>query len=131
MDGAYALDMLTGEIARLVDVDDELRAKGEPEFLCAACGHGITAAKFRNTVNGSHTHRFQNPDGLRFEIGCFAEAAGAAEHGEPTAEWTWFAGCRWRFACCRDCGTHLGWGYHSDDGGHFFGLILDRLAEPS
>jgi hypothetical protein len=99
---------------------------GEP-ISCAACGHGITDAAARTTMNGSFDHSFRNPQGLSFHIGCFSRAPGCVTCGEPTLEYTWFAGYAWRVALCAGCRTHLGWRYDGAGGG-FFGLILARLS---
>ena len=66
-----------------------------------------------------------------FAVGCFAAAPGCTVVGQPSEEFTWFAGTRWQVAVCASCGTHLGWRYERISGGIFFGLLLDRLvADP-
>lgn len=100
---------------------------GCPRWCCIACGLTITDREQSRLISGRHVHRCTNPAGLTFEIGCFREAPGCTAVGEPTLEWTWFAGCRWQVALCRQCSLHLGWRYTGDE--IFFGLILDRLVE--
>lgn len=97
-------------------------------FLCAACSHPITDPAQHIIRNGTHQHEFTNPHGLAFRIGCFATAPGCIQVGPATEQWSWFPGFAWRIALCRQCRTHLGWGYRSTDGEGFFGLILDRLT---
>ena len=77
------------------------------------------------TVNGRHEHAFFNPAGIAFEIRCFHAAPGTALHGAASAEFTWFAGYRWRIALCATCHTHIGWLFTGDD--LFYGLIAHQL----
>jgi hypothetical protein len=77
-------------------------------------------------VDGNHAHTRTNPSGIRFTFGCFRNAPGCSCSGAPTGEHTWFAGCRWRIACCGGCGEHLGWAFTGAES--FYGLILARLV---
>jgi hypothetical protein len=86
----------------------------------------VTAEDERAVVEGEHVHRRTNPAGIEFEFGCFLAAPGARVVGEPTLEFTWFAGRAWAYSLCRRCGTHLGWHFEGRDPA-FHGLILDRL----
>jgi hypothetical protein len=79
-------------------------------------------------MSGAHEHRFQNPEGYRFHIGCFARAFGCVPLGNPTSEFTWFPGYSWQIELCGGCREHLGWLYQSGSRA-FHGLILDRLVE--
>ena len=97
-------------------------------FYCFLCDHEITSERARISVNGSAKHVFTNPDGIVFQLGCFAAATGCAQTGTPTEEHTWFAGYNWRFALCANCHTHLGWLYSNEDDSTFYGLILDRIV---
>ncbi|MGZ3428247.1 MAG: cereblon family protein [Polyangia bacterium] len=97
-------------------------------YHCAACTTRVAREAAAIEVGGAHRHRFVNPAGVEFELGCFAEAACRVD-GEPTLEFTWFAGCAWSFALCFNCRAHLGWCYEGD-GVRFFGLILARLVGP-
>lgn len=120
-----------GALARICDPEYDL-LKCRDALRCAACGSAITREAFRIEVQGSHEHRRSNPHGHRFRIGCFGEAAGCAAAGEPTAQWSWFAGYAWQIASCRACGEHLGWRFGTEQasGGAasvFYGLILARL----
>lgn len=78
-------------------------------------------------VAGSHAHRFANPSGCVYEIGCFRDAAGCRAVGGPVAEHTWFAGYCWQIALCAQCGGHVGWRYQGG-AAVFHGLILERLT---
>lgn len=106
------------------------RDAGGRRIRCARCGHAVCAAEQRIDRAGAHEHRFENPAGFSYRIGCFRHAPGCRCVGDATLEWTWFPGHAWSVALCRRCGAHLGWGYGPGaTGGAFFGLILDRLAE--
>ena len=108
---------------------DEKTDNGEQGecFRCRFCQAKITTAAQMIEVNGSHRHVFANPLGKVYEIGCFSQAPGCMNHGPPTTECTWFAGCTWRFSLCVSCFSHLGWQYQSHLTGSFFGLILANL----
>ena len=112
-------------------VSEEKSPEADPYILCRGCLYPITRAKERITVNGAHRHTFANPHGIVFEIGCFKKASGCAAVGPASAEFTWFAGYRWRAGLCQACLTHLGWVFSAAGGDGFHGLILDRLIEPS
>jgi hypothetical protein len=99
-------------------------------IVCRACGHMVTSARQRLEVQGAHAHRFMNPGGFLFHIGCFAEAVGCVVVGPDSLEYPWFAGFAWRCAQCGGCGAQLGWHFRNDDHtAGFFGLVLDRLIE--
>jgi hypothetical protein len=93
---------------------------------CGTCSHVVARKADTLTVNGSHAHDFVNPYGIRFHVGCFAEALGCTISGKPTAADTWFPGFHWRLASCAECRMHLGW-YFDRDAEYFYGLILDRI----
>ena len=103
--------------------------KTESAILCRACGFAVTGGRHRMAMQGHHEHRFMNPAGFLYHIGCFSEAVGCVIVGPPSHEYPWFPGFVWRFALCGGCRTHLGWHFRSEDGAGFFGLILDRLRE--
>ena len=103
------------------------RAEGRA-YWCGACNTRVAGEDDAIAVAGAHRHRFVNPAGVEFEIGCFRRAGCRAE-GEPTGEHTWFAGFAWSYALCASCRAHLGWIYEGE-GPRFFGLILTRLVGP-
>lgn len=105
--------------------------EGEHAIVCAACLAVITTTRQRIAVQGSHDHRFVNPAGLVFHIGCFAEAVGSTIVGPDSLEYPWFPGFAWRYAMCGGCGTHLGWHFRAERKPSFFGLVLDRLRAPT
>jgi hypothetical protein len=107
------------------------RTRAEPAIVCAACAAAITSARYRIAMNGSHEHRFMNPAGILFHIGCFSEAIGCAVLGPPSDEYPWFPGYSWRFALCGQCRQHLGWHFRQAGEPGFFGLILNRLRQTS
>jgi hypothetical protein len=98
-------------------------------LLCRQCLQVITHRSFRIIINGAHEHTFANPNGIVFEIGCFQSAIGCGYVGQPTDEFTWFAGFMWQAAVCGSCLTHVGWLFTSSSIKSFIGLILDRLVE--
>ncbi|MBU4262375.1 MAG: hypothetical protein KKC76_10985 [Proteobacteria bacterium] len=118
--------LLDGKIDSSSDEQTKNSDQGEV-FLCRFCRTKITTAAQMIEVNGSHCHMFTNPLGKVYEIGCFSHAPGCLNQGLPTTECTWFTGCTWRFSLCGSCFSHLGWQYHSDLTGYFFGLILANL----
>lgn len=108
--------------------DDTTYQQGKGFLCCVSCGKRITHDDQRLPIRGRHEHRFRNPHGLSFNIGCFASAPGCGQIGTATSDWTWFPGYAWEIALCLGCGAHLGWRYTSRDGDLFYGLILDRLV---
>ena len=56
--------------------DSEDPADKKRHLLCAECSQGITDDSERVEVNGSHEHTFVNPNGIVFQIGCFAGVFG-------------------------------------------------------
>ena len=98
--------------------------------FCLACDQLITDLRQRIQVQDAHEHRFMNPGGFLFHIGCFAQAIGCRVIGPDSWEYPWFAGFAWRCAHCGGCGRQLGWAFRSETVGastSFFGLVLDRL----
>lgn len=94
---------------------------------CAACGQLITHGSSRREIDGRHVHLRLNPHAYAFLFGCFSSAPGCSVKGEPTAEASWFPGCRWQYAHCARCQEHLGWAFTGALG--FFALLLDRLVD--
>ena len=81
---------------------------GRPRgYWCAACRSRIADDEAALEFAGADRHRFVNPAGVAFEIGCFREARCSAQ-GAPTLDATWFPGFAWTFAHCANCGEHLG-----------------------
>jgi hypothetical protein len=91
----------------------------------------ITSARQRRKVEGAHRHRFTNPAGIAYEVGCFGEAIGCVVVGPDSVEASWFTGFAWRRAYCGGCRAHLGWCFRDPEGGTFFALILARLRVAS
>lgn len=114
-------------------LDPKLRAlldralSGPAELVyCATCSHPVAREADVMPVNGAHAHHFTNPYGIRFHVGCFADALGCDLSGRPTSADTWFPGYFWRLATCAECRTHLGW-YFERGQHYFYGLILNRI----
>lgn len=110
---------------------DDLQAElaDEKILVCISCSHAITSRENATEINGQHVYCFQNPVGIDFVIGCFAEADGCAATGPAEKRWSWFPPFSWSMALCRQCGNHLGWKYTADAEMSFFGLILNQLTE--
>jgi hypothetical protein len=107
--------------------DDTALARSEL-ILCRFCHAAITTRQQQLTVGASHQHRFVNPAGLQFLIGCFRAAPGCDIVGQAIEEYCWFPGYAWQLATCSDCGEHLGWFYQNGEAEQFFGLIVQKLA---
>ena len=107
---------------------DPARARRR-RIRCAACGHEITTADTRVSVDGAHVHTRTNPDGQTFTFGCFAAAPGCVAAGAPSLQATWFPGHFWWIELCGGCRAHVGWQFFADGGGDFHGLVLDRVCE--
>jgi len=118
----------TKRAATPAPVDEKTPAR-EAAIVCASCGNHITRGSERTTVLDSHEHRFMNPAGLLFHIGCFSHAIGCVVIGPPSLEYAWFPGFAWRIARCGQCHDHMGWHFRSASGVGFFGLRFDRLRE--
>lgn len=110
--------------------DEENKEDSEPveAIFCKTCGLTVTSRDQKIGVQGSHRHTFFNPAGIVFELGCFRQAPGCFVAGEPTSEFTWFAGHIWSFALCRGCKSHLGWFFERGET-TFYGLVLANLRE--
>jgi hypothetical protein len=104
----------------------EKQAEPERAILCASCGHTITRERERISVLDAHEHRFMNPAGSLFHIGCFRHADGCLAIGHPSDDYPWFPGFDWQVALCAACADHLGWLFRSA-AESFFGLRLERL----
>jgi hypothetical protein len=109
-----------------VSTADETAKQEEEKLYCAVCDTWVTSGPWRISVNGSHAHTFFNPAGIIFKVGCFKEAPGARPIGQPSSEFTWFKGHKWRAALCGSCQEHLGWLF--DGNSLFFCLILKKLT---
>jgi hypothetical protein len=107
-----------------ITVKTELKAD---DWLCAFCRKKITSDKDRFKYDKQSEFQFINPAGYYFDILTFAEAEGCIELGEPTMEFTWFAGHAWSYAVCSGCSNHLGWKYKGKYS--FYGLIKSRLVK--
>ena len=95
-------------------------------YICSICKNLITYTKEKTKISGSFDHRFVNPEGFKFHIGCFKFCPGIAKRGSYTKEHSWFPPFLWNFGHCAQCGNHLGWYYQSGEDS-FYVLILDRI----
>ena len=132
MDTSPSYQLLDADKARSDAAQDtSAREQGERHagraILCAACGAQVSDASQRIEVAGRHQHTFFNPEGIVFQILCFATAPGCRGVGPFSPEFTWFPGHRWQVAVCARCGEHLGW--HFDGELAFTALIEPRILE--
>lgn len=114
----------------ITEPEPKIRIKTElkaDDWLCLACNNKITTDKDRFEYNNQSEFHFINPGGYHFDILLFSKAEGCREFGEPTMEYTWFAGHTWSYAFCSRCGSHLGWRYQGKYS--FYGLIRIRLIK--
>jgi hypothetical protein len=99
--------------------------------FCAACGLHVADPDDRMAVDGSVTHACANPAGIIFRFDTFRTADGCLVHGEPTKDFSWFAGFAWSYAICGRCFVHLGWRFTplgpGSDAMPFFALIADAV----
>ncbi|MCG2634962.1 MAG: cereblon family protein [Gammaproteobacteria bacterium] len=112
-------------VKRLLGDSDTLERRSR--LVCVVCSHSITSTAAVTERQGSHQHHLTNPHGLSFLLGCFSDAPGCTETGQPVAADNWFARHVWRIALCGRCHTHLGWVFYGPDSNRFFGLILNRI----
>jgi hypothetical protein len=108
------------------------RGRATGAIVCRSCDHLITDRRHRIEVQGKHRHRFMNPAGFVFVIGCFAEAIGCVVIGPDNLDYPWFANHAWRYAHCAGCAQLIGWQFRphpATAAQPFFGLILDRLRD--
>ena len=109
-----------------IDLADQESADPDDKIFCAQCGHFITRSHWRISRNGDHQHTVFNPAGQVYQIVCYADAPGVVPDGQPSDNFTWFAGYLWQVAYCRNCNRHMGWMFTGDD--TFFGLIKSHLT---
>lgn len=75
---------------------------------------------------------FPNPYGQMRVILTVKDARSIVAAGDPTTEFTWFAGYAWQVAYCASCREHLGWLFETasvDPPRRFWGLLKDALVE--
>jgi hypothetical protein len=113
---------------KLKEIVDREKQDNKDFVVCATCSHVVARLSDRIEVNSSFSHRFTNPYGLEFHVGCFQDALGGSIAGQRMAADTWFPGFRWRLANCEQCHHHLGWYFDQADG-YFYGLVLDYIQE--
>nr|CRH05255.1 Conserved protein of unknown function. Similar to cereblon isoform 4 (modular protein) in MSR-1 [Candidatus Magnetococcus massalia] len=95
---------------------------------CAQCGFSITHTDWRLSIGGKQAHTLFNPQGSVFNLHTYSHAPGVIHLGEPSPEFTWFAGTRWQIVICKKCQSHIGWKFSGKDA-PFWGLIDNRLKQ--
>lgn len=119
----------TGIVTETV-LEQSGREEPDATLNCKYCRQFITHPRERSAIDHRHIHRFTNPHGISFRIGCFSDAPGVVGEGEPSDFWSWFPGYLWQIVHCRGCALHLGWRFVNNNATPpFYGLILDRLVE--
>ena len=113
------------DIDEAIQTDRSTATETDDRIRCRSCAYAITRGRWACQRDGAFEHRFRNPAGWSFQVGCYSKAPGALTFGPPIAEHSWFAGYAWCFATCGRCGEHLGWWYSGGD--TFAGLIVTRL----
>ncbi len=106
---------------------DKAPAREDSPICCGRCGHAVSDESQRISIREHHEHRFLNPHGFVFDVGCFRDAPGITLSGEASSDFSWFPPLAWRVAECGSCTAQLGWGFESPAQLLFFGLILNRL----
>jgi hypothetical protein len=120
---------LTNPLEQLLpDLKDEHAQSYRELILCRFCHAAITTRRAELEIDRHHQHRFINPSGVQYLIGCFTLAPGCDITGSATNEYSWFKGFSWQLARCSDCGEHLGWFYQQAESTQFFGLIVEKLV---
>lgn len=112
----------------ILDLNNPEQIQHAELILCRFCHAAITTRRDEYSISGNHQHRFLNPHGYQYHIGCFSVAPGCDITGPVLDHYTWFKGYAWQLARCTDCGEHLGWLYQSGETHQFFGLIIDKLV---
>lgn len=120
----------TGQHQGRVEAVDDVQQphEGKGILFCRQCHAPVTREQERLSVLGKHCHVFANPEGIVFEVGCFALAPGCLRQGRATVQYSWFPPRAWCFAQCVHCQIHLGWYYGAAGKSSFYGLILNRLV---
>ncbi len=111
-----------------IDLDPQHTAGDDSlKILCETCRAPLTTVSARTRVDGAHRHVKVNPHGHVYHVACFHPVSGVLPIGEPSAEFSWFAGYRWQIALCGGCQIHLGWQFTGN--GSFGALIEGRFVE--
>lgn len=110
-----------------IQLDDQIEITASKPIRCAHCQTTVTSAAQVVEIDSFHQRTCANPAGVNFTILLFRQAH-CHSYGEPTEEYTWFAGYAWQVALCRQCGIHLGWFYSAPQSPGFYGLIKDQLV---
>jgi hypothetical protein len=110
--------------------DKDKRAK---EYRCSVCGTLIALSADLVKINGTDTHSFVNPSGIRCNFRSFVHCENVLVDERLFLEYSWFPGYGWRFLICGSCSRHLGWKYDLVNQGmqpqEFFGLLTQAVDE--
>ncbi|MBI5248453.1 MAG: hypothetical protein HY912_03065 [Desulfomonile tiedjei] len=116
-------------------VKTEQDDKHKTAYHCAWCGVFICHSGALVKLNGTDSHSFVNPSGVRCNFRTFRDCENVVFHEELYLEHSWFPGYGWRFLVCANCFHHLGWKYDAArqkiELPEFFGVLIDAVeSEP-
>jgi len=101
-------------------------------LVCRICEVEITEEEALFCMrSGSVEQVFPNPYGHMRVILTAKHARSVEPAGDPTTEFTWFAGYAWTVLSCANCRAHLGWVYDAvgaDQPARFYGLLKEALT---
>jgi hypothetical protein len=108
--------------------NEDRSSSGGIELVCVRCASVITSTASAIEIGGLHEYTQVNPGGFVWNFRCFSTAPGCSPVGNPSSQFSWFAGYTWQVEHCSRCALHLGWRFAGTDDS-FHGLITERLVE--
>jgi hypothetical protein len=129
MNGSGSADTVVAPAIAEPSIDSRTRestSTEEGDWLCAWCLNRVANERDRFQFDGKDEFGFSNPAAVHFDIILFSQTLGCRETGNPTLEYSWFAGHAWSFCQCDRCGHHLGWYYSGPC--QFVGLIKNCIV---
>lgn len=70
------------------DVTEEKEPDMDEHILCRQCCRMITSPAERIEVQNTRQHKFANPNGIVYKIGCFRSAERCGYAGQPSYEFS-------------------------------------------
>jgi len=118
-----------------LQLPDDDKDKSGKEYRCSMCGALIARSGDLVKINGTDTHSFINPSGIRCNFRTFSQCENILADERLFMEYSWFPGYGWRFLICSSCSWHLGWKYDSVNQEmqlqEFFGVLTQAVEEVS